>query len=117
MGAHLFWNEGMELTRGEGPKGVFARLVDTALWEHGHGGYSGTIAEKHDFVVLPRAPRKTAAQTAHALLDADDPAVADKWGPAGCVECSPAEAARWKKASGLSGRHGRVYIFFGWASA
>jgi hypothetical protein len=36
---------------GRTPKEAFSAAVEDAQWEHGHGGYSGTIAEKHDFVL------------------------------------------------------------------
>lgn len=41
---------------GKTPAEAFRSAVDSARWEHGHGGYSGTIAEKHEFVsvVLPK---------------------------------------------------------------
>jgi hypothetical protein len=31
---------------------AFARAVEQAAWEHGHGGYTGTIAEKHGYVLF-----------------------------------------------------------------
>jgi hypothetical protein len=38
----------------------YARAVDQAAWEYGHGGYTGTIAEKGAFVNLgPLPPRLT----------------------------------------------------------
>ena len=30
--------------------------VEDAGWEHGHGGYAGTIAEKSDYVIITRRP-------------------------------------------------------------
>ena len=32
---------------------AFGEAVRSAQYESGHGGYTGTIAEKHDFVVIP----------------------------------------------------------------
>lgn len=35
---------------------VFSEAHDQAAWDHGHGGYTGTLAEKHDYVTLPVPP-------------------------------------------------------------
>jgi hypothetical protein len=32
---------------------AFRAAVEEAAYEHGHGGYTGTIAEKQDFVMIP----------------------------------------------------------------
>lgn len=37
---------------------AFRRMVDHALWEHGHGGYSGTMAEKHEAVYCCQLPAR-----------------------------------------------------------
>ncbi len=36
---------------------AFIRARDHAQWEHGHGGYSGTIAEKGSFALFTAPPR------------------------------------------------------------
>lgn len=46
MGATNFHN--IEL--GKDAKTAFNKAVEQALWEYGHGGYTGTIAEKGGFV-------------------------------------------------------------------
>lgn len=94
MGAHQF----MVRARGKTPKEAFYEAVDQASYEHGHGGYTGTIAEKREFVVIPVPLGEPAARFANRLLD--DPRVNDKWGPAGCVHLGDDE-----------------YLFFGWASS
>jgi len=55
--------------------------------EHGHGGYTGTIAEKHDFTVITRTPRSEAEaeELANTLLEDLASVVQDKWGPAGAI--------------------------------
>lgn len=45
---------------GKTAREAFARAVERAQWEHGHGGYTGTVAEKHDFVEFQLPPRVTA---------------------------------------------------------
>jgi len=80
---------------------AFTKLVQQALHQHGHGGYSGSIAEKTKFTMIGQAADIKAAQTqARQLMDSDDRRISDKWGPAGCI------AIPSKKQ----------YVFFGWAS-
>jgi len=38
---------------GKTAEAAFSAVVDEAKWEHGHGGYTGTIAEKNSFIVCP----------------------------------------------------------------
>lgn len=45
MGASTF----VEVAVGPTVKEAFDRITDQARYEHGHGGYTGTIAEKHGF--------------------------------------------------------------------
>lgn len=47
---------------------AFRAAVDNARFMHGHGGYSGTIAEKHDFVHVAIPARVTYARF-RALID------------------------------------------------
>ena len=46
MGATQFSNIGVGKDLGE----AFQRTVRRAQYEHGHGGYTGTIAEKSDAI-------------------------------------------------------------------
>lgn len=58
---------------------AFENLVKRAAWEHGHGGYTGSFAEKTDGVtVIP------AANDYWDRADAEEHATehAPKWGPA-----------------------------------
>ncbi len=86
--------------RGEGwsAEEAFERIHDEAQYDHGHGGYSGTIAEKHDFRVKrpPTADSDSPEWKAwyEELLDKND-----KWGPAECVVLrEPETPARMTKA-------------------
>jgi hypothetical protein len=94
MGGCTFWNRATGKTAAE----AFASVTEAARYEHGHGGYSGTIAEKHDFVMLavPKGTDPIAYSKTDEALDQVD----DKWGPAGCVALGD---GKW--------------IFFGWASS
>lgn len=66
---------------------AFRRARDEAQFESGHGGYTGTLAEKHDYVVIQHQPlpRKAAEALATQLIDQDDDRIRDKWGPAGAI--------------------------------
>ena len=100
MGAAGFTTTGT----GSNAKEAFRAAVRPALYEEGHGGYTGTIAEKRDFVLLPLPqgtnPNDYAALREHAygLMDTHK-SVSDKWGPAGAFDLG-----------------GGRYFFFGWAS-
>ena len=86
-------------------KSAFSEAVDAARWEHGNGGYTGTIAEKDGFMLITPEEDETTEECVDRLLYGEDDGsteegkVSDKWGPAGCVET------------------GRGYLFFGWASS
>ena len=95
MGASTF----MVTATGATAQTAFNSARDEARLEHGRGGYTGTIAEKGSFVIITLPKGKDAYEYANELLDAADPRVDDKWGPAGCIKISPQE-----------------WLFFGWAS-
>src|SRR5262245_42519472 len=40
------------IAKGKTAAEAFNTVTSQARWEHGHGGYSGTIAEKREFVML-----------------------------------------------------------------
>jgi hypothetical protein len=79
---------------------AFNEAVDEACCECGNGGYSGTIAEKTDFVQIPLPKGAEPFKEANRLIHEDDERISDKWGPAGVFELG-------------KGR----YLFFGWASS
>ena len=96
MGAEVFYTEAKGATAQE----AFKHAVDAALWDYGHAGYSGTIAEKDSFVEIALPEGKDAEQYAYELIDVGDERIDDKWGPAGCIHLG---GDRW--------------AFFGWASS
>jgi len=81
MGADWFTCEapGKDVTE------AFTAAVRDAEFEHGHGGYTGTIAEKVTYTVIDRVMRteEDALQFAESLID--DERVGDKWGPCGAL--------------------------------
>ena len=106
MGAATFKQTG----HGRNARDAFFKAREDAAYEHGHGGYTGTLAEKNDFVEIRDVPGLGSADNEHAakliahahadrLLQDDDPRISDKWGPAGCIQISS-----------------NTWLFFGWAS-
>lgn len=101
MGATTF----VQYATGETAEAAFAAAVAKAQYDYGHSGYTGTIAEKHDFILLPLSDERRAELNeypysfSYAFNDPDWDKVDDKWGPAGCYDLG-------------DGR----YLFFGWAS-
>lgn len=83
MGAVDFYTQATGLT----PQRAFNDAVEQAQYENGHDGYTGTIAEKGDFVMvrLPTDYQGTAFDYAEQMIDQDQSPVRDKWGPAGCI--------------------------------
>jgi hypothetical protein len=79
---------------------AFNNAVREAQYESGHGGYSGTIAEKNCFQMIDLPKGKDARDFANELISEGDPRIDDKWGPAGCIALGKGE-----------------YLFFGWASS
>ena len=108
---------------------AYREVLQDARWEHGHGGYTGTIAEKSGFYLIPTPHgmrpgtlenmvwqlfhsydekahkhwRKNLSEDIYkTIVDAWD---ADKWGPAACMKVTDRAAGKNK------------YLFFGMASS
>ena len=96
MGAEVFFTS----ANGKTAKEAFNSAVEQAQYDYGHAGYTGSIAEKISFVVIPLPEGKNAGEYADYLIDNCDKRVDDKWGPAGCIKTGENE-----------------YLFFGWASS
>lgn len=96
MGADTF----VTRSKGKTAREAFNNAVQEAQYEHGHGGYSGTIAEKRDFVMITMPEGEKVGNFIDHLIDAGDPRIDNKWGPAGCIDLGKGD-----------------YVFFGWASS
>lgn len=83
MGATTF----TEFWEGTSAEKAFRKAVDESKHEYGHGGYTGTIAEKGDFTIITRDVMSLPAAEALAskMFNEDDPRINDKWGPAGAI--------------------------------
>ena len=114
MGACTF----LDLSYGKTAKDAFVRIRDAARWENGYGGYSGTIAEKNEFINIRFESGSDPYQLAREMIDSMDPRINDKWGPCGCMDVSGTTYAhQYKEHTGLpSDDSTSVYLFFGWAS-
>ena len=96
---------------------AFNCAVEDAAHEHGHGGYTGTIAEKTSFKMVTCPPRVSPYKFAEKCIDNEEHFLSDKWGPAGCIEYTGAYLKKLKERCGHKGERGiRAFIFFGWAS-
>lgn len=80
MGASTFYIT----AKGKNAAEAFASAVSDAQHYHGHGGYTGTIAEKDEFVEIKLPKGKEVEDYAHELIHKNDARISDKWGPAGC---------------------------------
>ncbi|MDG5821835.1 hypothetical protein [Natronococcus sp. A-GB7] len=69
---------------------AFSKAVEDARNMHGHGGYTGTIAEKDTFEVIPEHEHKGRQKrtVAHELIEERDERIQSKRGPAGAINCS-----------------------------
>lgn len=93
---------------------AFADARRAAADEHGHGGYSGTLAEKDNYVVVTHQSMSLdqARQLARDLIDRQDRRINDKWGPAGAI---PVRSSTVQADTVRTSPDG--WLFFGWASS
>lgn len=103
MGATTFTHK----AEGANPKEAFTDAVESARYWNGHGGFTGTIAEKESYVLIQSEPlsEPDAELLADKLIEDRDPRINDKWGPAGAI---PIKSADGKINS---------WLFLGWASS
>jgi len=107
MGGSEFYNIGFGATAEE----VFVNLVSQSQYDHGHSGYSGTIAEKRNFTMISLPENKDPMNFAEGLIREGDDRVNNKWGPVGCISM-PLTDKDLKEYPGL-----KKFLFFGWASS
>ena len=129
MGAEYF--EAVAI--GKSDLDAFRNAKQTALWDHGHSGYSGSIAEKPGCKLL-NPPQDTPIAATLAYIDlayhenlekvpealrgwaqkASDIANGSKWGDALCIELTPDEAEGYGETCPSDYK---VYLFVGYASS
>ncbi len=76
---------------------AFDILVAAAQYEHGHGGYTGTIAEKSNLLMVAELPDGKGPEEHAESVNEGMPY--DKWGPARCFQISPGRWAFFGDAS------------------
>jgi hypothetical protein len=96
MGAQDFTNR----SKGKDARSAFIAAQEEARYNYGHRGYTGSIAEKDSFTLIPLPEGTDPQNYAFELIDKCDKRIDDKWGPAGCFDLGNGE-----------------YFFFGWASS
>lgn len=106
---------------GKDAKSAFLKAREEAQWESGHGGYTGTIAEKDSFIMFVRTPRKSWGKCVNELMDMEtgNKTIDDKWGPAGCMDITKeirAELKAGKRNGPKIPRGQKYFVFFGMAS-
>ena len=114
MGAEQF----VEFGSGKTMQDAFEKVREQALWEFGHGGYSGTIAEKGSV-------REIKMKIPQAMIDARDGdliSAADDFAyylmDIGIEDPSPNHwwDDKWGPCAGFHVKDD-MYCFFGWASS
>lgn len=94
MGATTF----LTIQAGSTADEAFVAARERALHEHGHGGSTGSIAEKHTFLLLDAQARPRAEALSRAQKLVREARFHDRDGPAGCISVE-----------------GGSFLFFGWA--
>lgn len=84
--------------KGKTAEEAFDNAVSDAQYESGHGGYTGTIADKDEFTLVRPHQDETISEC--IARHEEDDTFGDRWGPAGCIEIGT-----------------REWLFFGWASS
>lgn len=83
---------------------AFKIAHDQACYDHGHAGYSGSLAEKTSVVFIRDIEEHEVAEAEDKAEDvcfADEPPLEGKWGPAGAFRVK--DTTRW--------------LIFGWCSS
>ena len=85
MGAQEFETIGHGSTVQE----AFGNAKEEAFYEYGHSGYTGTIAEKNSFSIIPcgMTPREVQSKMDACMQDYNH-FTQNKWGAAGAIKLS-----------------------------
>lgn len=83
----------------------FREMKEHAQWEHGHGGYTGTIAEARGLEIR-RDLKFASFEQAHRRISV----YAAKWGPT--VAIILPHPGRWHQSDEPDERKGRMEVFF-----
>lgn len=103
MGGEMFENKASAKTADE----AFAKAREKALYDYGHSGYTGTIAEKQEFKMVTPNSGESPTDCVRRCQEDEKHFSGDKWGPAACVDLG--------ENLKVPGEH--LFYFFGWASS
>lgn len=97
---------------------AYSAAVADAAWEHGHGGYTGTIAEKSGYVVFDVPAGKTAKEAMDALQRAHFDYATDSWVKPDWLPQQILETYddKWGPAVAVKADDQPGWHFLGWAS-
>lgn len=96
MSNREFLTEGV----GDSAKTAFTMAWKSAAYTHGLGGFTGSLVEKTDFIMIDLPEGISPHTYAQQLIDEGDERIQDKFGPAGCIDLG-----------------NQTYLFFGFADA
>ena len=73
---------------GSSPSQAFKRAVNKAFYDHGHNGYTGTIAEKEEegYIIFKLPKGRDPQDYASELIDQNGSKIRTKYDPAGCIK-------------------------------
>ena len=94
-----------QFQQGNDLKAAFGVARDSAAWEHGHGGYTGTLAEKYDVELRSKTTMTYNEASEFISRDIEEN---DKWGPAFAVRV---------KRENKDKPPTEGFIFYGYASS
>lgn len=94
---------------GKDVREAFQRAVKEAEHTYGHGGYTGTIAEKTKYRTIPLSEHKgkNKIKYANQLIDKDDWRIEDKYDPAGAIRITGELEKEIRKREKLKGKKSR----------
>jgi hypothetical protein len=79
----------IQLVAGESPSRAFDIGTHEARLAFGTNGFTGTLADKGDFVII-RCPKHCEPKAyAESLIDLADERIAEMWSPAGMIQQGP----------------------------
>ena len=112
MGADVF----DVLQEGSSAEDAFRQAVDQALWEYGHGGYTGTIAEKDGFLPFTLPENVTVDEVVDAMLVQGGDELLEGWyGKSGAGQIRTCFNDKWGPAVAFKVGENKWH-FCGWAS-
>lgn len=96
---------------------AFRTAVDEAAWDHGHSGYTGTIAEKSSFVIYTPPEGITAEQAVSSFDAAWDGTITPSWADAGWHQALEYYNDKWGPCVAVRNVLQGGWIFTGYASS